>query len=125
MGSVSELYTFMDSADTTLMRRVLGEGGEEGAAEGEASTQPPPGEAFLSHVRSWRARMCRRQVVRWAHGLLDCLAEMCSMFAASCLSHLFTTTQPTTHISQRRMPRARLQPTLTLASPIVAHCMTS
>lgn len=33
MGSVTELYTFMDAADATLARRLLGEGDDEDQAE--------------------------------------------------------------------------------------------
>jgi hypothetical protein len=50
MGSVSELYSFMDAADATLVRRVLGEGEEEGGdggGEGAAAAAAPAGEAAL------------------------------------------------------------------------------
>ena len=48
MGSVTELYSFMDAADTTLARKVLGEGSEgdggEDAADA-AGAAAPAGEA--------------------------------------------------------------------------------
>lgn len=37
VNSISELYSFMDGADATLARKVLGEGGEE---EGIEATSP-------------------------------------------------------------------------------------
>ena len=48
MGTVSELYTFMDGADATLARKVLGEGsgeaeGGEATADGEAHAGWCPG----------------------------------------------------------------------------------
>lgn len=36
VNSISELYSFMDGADSTLARKVLGEGGAEEGAEAPA-----------------------------------------------------------------------------------------
>jgi len=45
MASVSELYAFMEAADSTLARKVLGEGeGEEAEAAGAAVPTTPLGE---------------------------------------------------------------------------------
>lgn len=64
---MSELYAFMDGADTTLARKVLGEGGDEdggGAAEGDAAAGGASGRHmcqlrnWLTARTQWRVRPC-------------------------------------------------------------------
>lgn len=47
MGTVTELYTFMDGADGILERRVLGEGAAEGGEGGDAAAEEPGAESLL------------------------------------------------------------------------------
>lgn len=57
---MSELYAFMDGADTTLARKVLGEGGDEdggGAAEGDAAAGGAGGR-HMCQLRNWLPVAC-------------------------------------------------------------------
>lgn len=71
VGSIAELYAFMDAADATLARKVLGEGGDgeadaagvEAAGDEEAAGARPPAGA-LQHAAPARTHACVRAAMR-------------------------------------------------------------
>eukprot|EP00879_Flechtneria_rotunda_P005416 GHRR01005708.1.p1 GENE.GHRR01005708.1~~GHRR01005708.1.p1 ORF type:complete len:1495 (+),score=578.36 GHRR01005708.1:300-4784(+) len=71
VNSISELYSFMDSADATLARKVLGEGGEE-QHEGQPATEEATDEAVAADNKKAQEEQYRRAL----YDMLSCMRDV-------------------------------------------------